>query len=168
MNKAACNFIALDPATSTGYASDLGSGTWDLTPAKASPKKGRLAEPEYARPGKLEANLDQLVKDILGNPGWSRKVVVICEGAAAFSRGKAAVRVGHELRGVIKSWCWRNAFTYVEIQPGDLQEFVGGRRSVPKDEMLRIAQQRYKPECTSDDEADALHLLAWGKARYVV
>jgi len=154
-------FIGIDPATSTGFAGPHGSGVWDLSPLKAAVKKGRLAEPEFVRPFKMWQHLEELHREYISND-----IVMIVEGAAGFSRGKAAVRVGHEIRGVIKAWCCHRKARYVEVAPNALKEFAGGRSGTPKEEMVEIAKKKYKADLTSDDEADALHLKAWGETNY--
>lgn len=153
--------IALDPGTSTGFACSNGChGVRDLAPLKAAPKKKREAEPEYARCGKLWALLHELV--VL--PPITPSTTVVCEGAFGFMKGKNAVRVSNEIRGVVKAWAWTFGAAYVEVQPTDLQRFVTGRGQVPKEEMLRLAQERYGYAGEDDNVGDALHLLAWAKA----
>lgn len=171
--------LALDPGTHTGFATPDRHGTFDLTPlhamkgkpgrpAKISkrdgriispevpPIPGRIAEPEFARCGKLYTLLDTNFGSMpSGEP-------VVVEGAASFQRGKAAVRVSHELRGVVKAWCHRAGFIYVEIQPHDLKRFVTGRGDADKNMMIARARELYGYEGDDDDEADAIHLLHWG------
>lgn len=170
--------ICIDPGTITGFATSLGRvGTIDLTPLRAlkgSPAKpakiakrdGRIlrpavpavepraAEPENSRCGKLYQALDREF------PGHCWRAVV-CEGATAFQRGKAAVRVSHELRGVVKAWCWINHIEYVEVQPMDLKRYSCGKFDAGKDEMIEAARARLGYAGSSDDEADALWLLEW-------
>lgn len=154
--------ITIDPGTLTGWTCGGGSGMEDLTPAKAAPTKGRVAEPEYARCGKLAALLHRL--GCIGTvPTHLRVAYVVCEGAAGFTKGKHAVRVSNELRGVVKAWCWRNNVAYIEIAPTDLQRFATGRGQVPKDEMLALARSRLNYPGTDDNEADAWWLREWAR-----
>ena len=112
--------------------------------------------------------LDELRQEHMENLTISElpDIVLVCEGAASFQRGKAAVRVSHELRGAVQTWCWVNGATYVEIEPADLKKFATGKGNATKDDMLAVARKLYKPDCESDDEADALHLLAWAEQEY--
>ena len=154
------NVIALDPGTVTGWATENASGFQDLTPKPAAPTKGREKEPEYSRCGKLWAILRNITDRM---PSNGQGGVVVCEGARGFMKGKDAVRVSNELRGVVKAFCYWYGLRYVEVQPQDLQRFVTGRCQVPKEEMLRLAQERYGYTGDDDNAADALHLLAWAR-----
>lgn len=153
-------------------------GTWDLSPAKA--RKGKPArpatkkrtaveavpaveaEPEEARCGKLWGALN-VARDVVD---WKRdgEVTVVCEGAIAFARGKAAVRVSNELRGVVKAFCWQHGWRYVQVEPGDLKRFATGRSNAEKPAMIASACARFGYKGQSDDEADALWLLEWARA----
>jgi len=157
-------YIGIDPATKTGFALPGNSGFWDLKVKTEAKSLGRKAEPRRCRPGKLFVHLDEL-RASLGKPE-DLDIVLVCEGAAAFTRGKAAVRLSHELRGAVQTWCWVNDVTYVEIEPQDLKKFASGKGNTPKEVMVEIARSKYKPDCTNDDEADALHLLAWAQEHY--
>lgn len=148
--------LALDPGTVTGAAWEGGSIRIDLAPVKASVKKNREAEPEYSRCGKIVQALGKLTET------WRPEIVVV-EGAAAFQRGKAAVRVSHELRGAVKAWCWTNKVRYEEVQPGDLKRFITGRTDSDKATMVAEAKRLYGYIGDDDNVADAMHLLAWGK-----
>lgn len=149
--------IAVDPGSVTGWALDGRSGATNIAALKAAPRKGRPEpEPEYVRCGNLWGLLDVLYEGV--------PVTVVCEGAAGFMKGKHAVRVSNELRGVVKAWCAIRGARYVEVQPQDLQRFAAGRCQVPKDEMVRLARERYGYQGSDDNTADALHLLAWAKA----
>ena len=154
------NVIAIDPGTVTGWATASRSGACNLSPLHAAPSKGRSPEPEYARCGKLWLLLDRIATSVIS--------AVICEGARGFLKGKAAVRVSNELRGVVKAWCWIRRAKYVEVQPVDLQRFVGGRGQVPKEEMLEAARTRLGYHGHDDNEADALWLLEWGRINLAV
>lgn len=149
--------VAIDPGTITGFCTADRYGTFDLSPAKKSVKKNRLAEPEFARCGKLF----QLLTENFA-PSLPPNSPVIVEGAAAFQRGKAAVRVSHELRGVVKAWCWAHGQVYVEVQPNDLKRYVTGRCDADKAIMVVKARELYGYLGDSDDEADAIHLYHWG------
>ena len=150
--------IAIDPGTVTGWATENGVGVEDLTPKAAAPTKGRVKEPEYSRCGKLWHLLVTL-----RSCDRDTDAVVVCEGARGFMKGKDAVRVSNELRGVVKAFCHSHGLQYVEVQPQDLQRFVTGRCQVPKEEMLGLAKERYGYTGDDDNAADALHLLAWAR-----
>lgn len=153
--------IAIDPGTKCGYATGFEAGEFgcrDLSPLTAAPRKGRSPEPEFARCGKLW----ELLRD-LAQPPVPSPFTVVCEGAAGFMKGKAAVRVSNELRGAVKAWCWANGARYLEIQPHDLKRFAIGKSTADKAEMVRAARERFGYEGANDNEADALWLLAWAR-----
>lgn len=152
-------FIAIDPATTTGWCHRDSHGEWKLAAAKAAPTKGREAEPSWCRPGKIFDHLFRLTYALSAH--HKLPLHIVCEGAAGFTRGQKAVQVGHELRGAIKAFCWHMNMPYTEIQPQSLQQFHGGRSQVPKEEMIKIAQERYGYEGTSDNVADAILIYQW-------
>lgn len=146
--------LAIDPGNRTGFArSDDTSGTVDITPRKGT--KTRAPEPEIARLRRLVEWWTEATKD---HPD-----AVVVEGAAAFVRGKAAVRVSHELRGAIKALCVLDAIEYVEVQPGDWKKLLFGRGDVQPPEYLARAQTHLCYRGESEDEAAALWLLEWAK-----
>lgn len=151
--------LALDPGTVTGWATPLDSGTWDLTPKKARKRPPTPAEPEQVRCGRLFENvLNAIDQTSTGS------TLVVVEGAAAFMRGKAAVKVSHELRGAIKAACyWRGNATYEEIQPHDWKKALFGRGDVAPNEYLARARDVLGYQGTSEDEAAALWLLEWAR-----
>lgn len=173
--------IAIDPGTRSGWAtSDGRSGSIDLSPAKAragkpgrpavlAKKDGRVlkpavaevpaveAEPEHARCGKMFALVERLWREAPDYP------TVVVEGAAAFQRGKAAVRVSHELRGAIKVTCWHEGMPYVEVQPMDLKRHATGRFNADKTDMLAAARAKLGYAGDDEDVADALWVLDWAR-----
>tara|TARA_E500000318_G_scaffold60940_1_gene56529 strand:+ start:11202 stop:11693 length:492 start_codon:yes stop_codon:yes gene_type:complete len=152
-------FIAIDPATTTGWCHRDSHGEWKLAAVKAAPTKGRGAEPSWCRPGKIFNRLLRLKYEL--SVRHTLPLHIVCEGAAGFTRGQKAVQVGHELRGGIKAFCWHTNISYTELQPQSLQQFHGGRSQVPKEDMLKIAQERYGYKGTSDNVADAILIYQW-------
>jgi len=173
------HIIAIDPGTVTGYACSSGQhGAWDLTPAKARKRPPTEAEPEHARVGKLFARVSVAIGSYLFPfaPTTAQRVVVVCEGAAAFQRGKAAVRVSHELRGAVKAAVWHQAsllddesrVSYLEIQPQDLKRFATGKANADKPEMVAAARRMCGYQGEDDNVADALLLLEWARKHVAI
>lgn len=155
--------LAIDPGTITGWADSTGAhGTFDLTPRKAKPATKRrpaiLPDPQERRPGRLFMFVHERAAGV---------DVVVCEGAVGYQRGKAAVRVSHELRGVVQAACWGSHTRYVEVQPPDLKRFATGSSVADKDQMIAAARARLGYTGDDDNEADALWLLAWARAHVV-
>lgn len=150
--------LCIDPGTLTGWATPTGSGVWNLAPLKARKRPPAPAEPEQVRCGRLFTLVSDEVRD-------GQRVVV--EGAAAFMRGKAAVKVSHELRGAIKAACYYARAVYEEVQPQDWKRTMFGRANVLPPEYLARAQSDLHYRGESEDEAAALWLLMWA-TRYGV
>lgn len=150
--------LGLDPATHCGFAHTWGSGVWDLSPDTPAPTKGREGEPEWARCGKLWDEMED-VGEVLGIADG--RLVVFCESAPGFNRFPHTLKVGHELRGVIKAACCRYNARYVEVPPTTLKKWATGSGKATKEQMIEAAKA-YKPEVTSDDEADAILLRQYG------
>lgn len=148
--------IALDPATNCGYATPSGSGVWDLSPDKAAPSKGRKAEPEWARCGKLDDHLRTL-----GNNYLDHSVVLVTEATQGFTRFPHTLKIGHELRGVMKAVCYLYNWHYLEVQPTTLKKWATGSGKASKQEMVEAAC-KYEPDIISDDQADAVLLRHFG------
>ena len=150
--------IGLDPATHCGYATPDQSGQWDLSPAVAAKSKGRAAEPEWSRCGKLASHLQTLAAMYK-----NEKVVVFCESASGFTRFPHTLKIGHELRGVIKASCHAHKWKYVEVPATTLKKWATGSGKAKKPEMIEAAKA-YVPTVSTDDEADAILLRQFGLA----
>lgn len=158
--------IGIDPGNKTGitygvYNEDTGiyyatNTLHNFTPASSTKK--REAEPEYLRYGKLFKELTELITDAKHNG----KVYVVCEDAEGFMRGKAAVKVSHSYRGVIKACCCVHDVEYIDIQPMDLKYFVTGKKSSDKLEMIKFAREKYGYMGNDDNIADSIHLFHYG------
>ena len=155
-------FLAIDPGTKTGYT--LGAllptlnkikiyevGEWNNAAKKATKK--RQAEPKHFRLKHLWDNIC--------NVNYDNSVeAIICEGAAGFMRGKAAVEASHKFRAVIQLYCALNDVQYIEITPADLKFYATGKRTAEKNEMIKQAQ-KLGYEGHNDNEADSFLILKW-------
>lgn len=164
--------IAIDPATVTGFAEGYLDHeiprTWtkDYTPKKATKGKkatkknpaipGRPAEANHLRYGKMWADLVECLKHLPNECD----VYVICENAAGFTRGKAAIEVSNKFRGVVEAFCAYYELNYIAMQPADLKRYAVGKGVAEKEEMIVAARRRgYSKEVEDDNEADAF--LMW-------
>lgn len=156
--------IAIDPGTRCGWATGEQFGAEDIGALPAAPTKGRAQEPEWIRPGKLWALLSRLATDALVA---GTKPTIVCEAATGYMKGKDAVRVSNELRGVVKAWCCVQGARYVQVEPIDLQRFACGKKA-DKIEMHAAAVDRlgYPHPYTKKDEdqVDARWLLEWARS----
>lgn len=130
----------------------------DFTPKKAN--KSRKAEQEHERYGKLWMALNDIVEPILFD---AQEVIIICEAAAGFTKGKSAVEVSNQYRGVVKSYACVNNCRFINIQPNDLQRFATGKGRAEKTEMIEVATKRYGFTGKDDNEADSLILWHFAK-----
>lgn len=174
--------LAIDLATRTGWASawpgGQSSGVLELKPASAiagkaavppklAKRDGRVlrpgrppilaveAEPEAARFGKLLAWL---------YASATRMDVIVSEAPLKHHKGARAAEIALGLAGVLRAFAHWQRVRHVEIDPYDLQRFALGKKADTKqDEMLHEARRRLGYAGTDDNEADALHLLAWAR-----
>lgn len=155
------NVLAIDPGTKTGWTMTDGvsyeTGLWNLK-TKAKTKKSP-AEPKYYRLSKLWGHL--------GAMHAKYKVdTIVCEGAAGFMRGKAAIEASHKFRAVIELFCAIYEVELVMIEPNDLKFFALGKRSGEKAEMIAAAN-RLGYEGNDDNEADSFLAGKWYVAKYI-
>jgi|JI8StandDraft_1071087.scaffolds.fasta_scaffold317238_2 Holliday junction resolvasome RuvABC endonuclease subunit len=147
--------IAIDPANITGVAWEGGVESYNFTPKKGTKK--RSSEPEYLRFGKLWDVLNELrTKYVIE--------VIVCENATGFSRGKNAIVVSNQYRGVVKAFCAIHGIQYVGVEPGDLKEFATGKRGAEKEEVIAAANALGYVG-NDDNQADAFMLLQWAKSQ---
>ena len=170
--------VGVDPGSRLGWAGPHGSGTVNVE-RRVGTKK-RREEPEWARMGHVWGAISRIVYDTIA-PDMRVLVVrdglsaleraplpptaLVVEGAPGFTRGQAAVAVGHNIRGVAKLWCWRYRTLYFEVSPVELKQYATGRAKADKHEMVAAARARLGYEGADPDEADAIWLRAFGRAR---
>ena len=127
-------------------------GTCDVSPRPK--RKGCEGEPKEARLCHFFDFVDAAIV-------WFAPQLVVMEEAAAFMRGKAAVEIAHQLRGIVELRCYQQEIKVVTMTPQDLKRAALGKGSGEKEEMIAAAAQKYGYKGADDNEADALHLLAW-------
>lgn len=155
--------IAIDPGNKAGFTYGWSDGTpttemVDFTPKKAS--KTRDAEPEHVRYGNLFNRLHSIYEPAAFDLD---EIVVICEDAAGFTKGKAAVQVSNQYRGVVKAFAHTINARFVNIQPNDLQRYATGKGRAEKTEMMEVARVRHGYQGKDDNEADSIILFHFAK-----
>ena len=78
--------------------------------------------------------------------------------------GAGAVIYG-ELSGALMTTCERMAVPFEGFKPGEIKKAATGKGNANKQMMVEAAQKAYGPAVDSDDQADALHILALGLDR---
>src|SRR6478736_3517810 len=134
------NLLALDIATKTGFCTQTASGSWNLTPKKDESRGMRLV--------RFRAKLREICE-------LEKIDLIVFEQLASY--GKFPNFVGAEMQGVLKLFCEESLIEYRSYAPTEIKKFGTGSGGAKKDKMVTAAQ-KYKPEVTSDDEADAIIL----------
>ena len=147
------NILALDCGTKTGWASfadgRIESGVQDFSLKRGESKGIRF----------LRFNTWLKAMAELTNPQ-----VVVYE-LAHFRGGHATeILVGMTTR--IEEFCESNNIEYGSVHSGTLKRFATGKGNASKEDMRRAAVQEYKRIVDNDDEADALHILAWARKEF--
>ena len=147
------NILALDCGTKTGWASfadgRIESGVQDF-----SLKRGESKGIRFLR---FNTWLKAMAK--LTNPQ-----VVVYE-LAHFRGGHATeILVGMTTR--IEEFCESNNIEYGSVHSATLKKFATGSGRANKEDMIKAAQVKYGKIVNSDDEADALLILAWAREEY--
>jgi len=165
--------IAIDPGNKTGITYGYSNAKpitelHDFTPkpaTKGSKKTpGRKAEEKHIRYGKLFLLIQKIIRQET-NP--TTEVVVVCEGAAGFTKGKSAVEVSNKYRGVVEAFAAIHNYTYIGIQPNDLQRWATNKGRAEKTEMMKVAFEKYGYKGTDDNEADSVLLWHFGASSFV-
>jgi len=148
------NILALDCGTKTGWASfadgRIESGVQDFSLKRGESKGIRF----------LRFNTWLKAMAELTNPQ-----IVVYE-MAHFRGGHATeILVGMTTR--IEEFCESNNIEYGSVHSATLKKFATGSGKANKEGMIRVAKERFnRPDLSSDDEADALHILAWARKEY--
>lgn len=133
------NILALDVATTTGFATSAGSGVWKFTPKKDESRGMRLL--------RFQSKLREM-KELM-----NLKIIVF---ESAVSYGKFPNMVGAELIGVLKLFCEENEINYASYTPSEIKKFATGKGNADKDAMVSTARLRWNMQSFDDNEADAL------------
>ena len=147
------NILALDCGTKTGWASfadgRIESGVQDF-----SLKRGESKGIRFLR---FNTWLNAMLK-------LTKSDVVVYE-MAHFRGGHATeILVGMTTR--IEEFCESNNIEYSSVHSGTLKRFATGKGNASKEALRRAAVQKYKRIVDNDDEADALHILAWAREEF--
>ena len=145
--------LALDLGTKTGWAfgdmGDLGriySGTQDF-----SLKRGES-------PGIRLLNFDKWVYEMLAK---HKPKMVGYE--MPHHRGGHATQLLLGMLGVLHVACTKAGIEYASVHSATLKKSATGSGRASKEEMIRIAAIKFSREIIDDNEADALHILAWAR-----
>ncbi len=142
--------LAIDPGTKCGYAiSPVESGTWDL-----SPKRHEGGGMRFLR-----------LKNYL---------VDICEGVELVvyeevrrHMGTDAAHIYGGIVAIISEYCELKEIPYQGVPVGTIKKFGTGKGNADKAMMVQAAKEKWGSiKIVDDNQADALHLLAWAQNEY--
>ena len=71
------------------------------------------------------------------------------------------------LMTIVKLFCIRYSIAYMSLHSATLKKYATGSGKASKEEMVLTAEQRYG-KVRDDNQADALHLLAYARENYNV
>lgn len=93
--------------------------------------------------------------------------LVVVEFLPQLSKGDTSLRLA-ELHGAMKHWMYSRGLRYVDVQPAHLKQYATGKGNAKKEQVLEAAIARYgrRLHIATDDEADAVTLLAMALDRY--
>lgn len=92
----------------------------------------------------------------------SASTIVMVEGFAFGSRGRAAVSLGG-LGWLVRANLYRRGIAYMDVPPAVLKKYVTGKGNAKKDVMMRDVYRRWGFEAPTTDEADAFALAMLGQ-----
>ncbi len=149
--------LGLDLGTKTGWACNYGyevkqsalSGVQDF-----SLKRGESPGMRYLR---FRSWLAEIW-------GLERPTLIVYE--QAHHRGGAATQVLNGLVSHLQAFCAEKNIDHTPVHSATLKKFATGSGRASKADMVKAMQKRWNWDGTSDDEADALAVLAWAIEEY--
>lgn len=134
--------LAIDQATTTGWAMDGHSGTWNFK-TKADESAGM----KYLR---FKGKLKEVCA--LGDIN-----LIVYERAA--SQYKAALIHGAKMIAVIELFCAENNIEYKAYSAKEIKTFATGKGNAKKEAMISACKKNYGIDPIDDNHADALHIF---------
>jgi crossover junction endodeoxyribonuclease RuvC len=144
--------LALDTGTNTGWAIRIGSVVHSGVQNFQHDAKRESPGMRFLR---FSAWLRRMVQE-------HAVTTVIYE--QPHQRGGAATTVGVGLVTHLMSVCADLGVEHVAVHSGTLKKHVTGKGNADKSEMIKAAASIAGRDVTDDNEADAIHLLAYGEA----
>jgi hypothetical protein len=142
--------LALDIATTTGWALQLASGKIESGTVSFRPSRYDGGGIRYLR---FRGWLDSIAADV-GGIG----VVHYEEVRRHLSTGAAHVHGG--LLATLTAWCEQHSIPYQGVPVGTIKRFIAGKGNADKHAVIEAVRARgFKP--ADDNEADAIAILLW-------
>jgi len=84
----------------------------------------------------------------------------------AHLRGGAATELIVGMTTRIQEECCKRCINYTAIHSMTLKKYATGSGRAKKEDVIRVAEERYGKKGLTSDEADALMMLAWAREEY--
>lgn len=137
--------LALDLGGCTGWAVNGGpSGTWDIVPRRGE------------SPGMRYIHLRRQL--VVTRAAYPDLIIVVYE--QAHHRGGAATEYAAGCVATVQAWCAEYGLEHFAVHSATIKKYATGKGTAKKPAMVAAAQ-RFKPEVTDDNEADALLLARY-------
>lgn len=141
------NLLAIDPATSCGWALHTSGmpttcGVWDLSTRRDESNGMKLLRFR----GKL--------REICGT--FPIKAMAVERPAG---RHTGAIMHQSKLIAILEAFCEEHKIEYCTYSASEIKKFATGKGNCSKEEMITAARERLSYEGNDDNEADALWLL---------
>jgi len=141
--------LALDLGISTGWAALLDGGAVESGTQVHDLRRGESRGMRYLRfRAWLGGVLDQVRPDVVAFE-------------QAHHRGGPATEIGVGLSTRVMESCAERGIEYTSVHTGTLKKHATGKGSANKDAMVQAARDRWHIVPETDDQADALCVLAW-------
>ena len=149
------NILALDPATTTGWAHSSGvSGVWDLSVRRDESRGMRLIR------------LNKKLSEIHESVGIDLLAFEAARNAGPKMQGALVVQA--ELQGIIKLYCETNEIDYIGLSPAEIKKHATNKGNANKEAMVKAARSKFIGiDIIDDNHADALHILDFIQVRYI-
>ena len=147
------NILTIDCGTKTGWAS-LVNGRIESGVQYFSLKRGESKGIRFLRFNTWLVGMLELVKPY----------VVVYE--MAHFRGGSATEILVGMTTRIEEFCESKSIEYSSVHSATLKKFATGSGRASKQDMMKMASQFFAKVVDSDDEADALLILAWAREEY--
>lgn len=147
------NILSIDCGTKTGWAS-LVDGRIESGVQDFSLKRGESKGIRFLRFNTWLVGMLELV----------RPHVVVYE--MAHFRGGSATEILVGMTTRIEQFCEEKGIEYSSVHSGTLKRFATGSGKASKEDMMMVATQKFGRIVESDDEADALLILAWAREEF--
>lgn len=157
------NILALDPATKTGWATMMASGTWDFKIMRDESAGMRLI--------RLRSKLFETCIRYAGDTGSLKPYcdidLIVFEAARnAGPKMQGALVVQAELQSVIKVFCEQHLIQYRGFSPAEIKRHACQKGNASKEMVYKAALVKWGPYVEDDNQADALWLLDLAQTRY--